>query len=453
MTISLYEVLGVESSATEGEIKKAYRKLALKYHPDKVPEHEREESELKFKEITEAYEILSDEDKRKDYDLGGRGGRGGYDGANFDFDFDFGGPGGGFGGDFDAEDFANFFGGGGQGSFGRNGEARNSLNLDIQFNITVNLKDLYFGKLVKQTYKRDIECFKCKGSGLRKNAVEIQCPGCHGSGVVEEYRRMAGMGGMMYVARVACKKCEGKGMYSSSDDKCRKCKGTGTVKESCTCEFEIKKGSPPEGRVEVSQMGNYKPKFAVGKAVLSYKFVQDTDSSSIESKFHREGDDLYTKVSISLVDALCGFENRKLVQTLDNRWLQVKVPMKKVLKPGDSIIIKNEGMPVFNSIVGSKGDLYVGIEIEFPKDGWMMERGDRNRLIDVLGHVESTTTEDASHESNDNDDTIESTPTTFQIKGKNDVPKTFNTFVNNAKVETFGTDSSKQSWFKGWFGW
>lgn len=454
---TLYEVLGVEESASDGEIRKAYRKLALKFHPDKVAPHERDASEIKFKEITEAYEILSDETKRRDYDLGGINGRNAPD-YDFDFDFGFGGDGGGHG-DFNPDDFANFFGGGFSGNRGHNGNSdakEKAAKLDIHFDVAISLKDLYFGKLIKKTYQRDIICVKCDGSGLRKNAVQITCPTCTGSGVVEEYKRM---GGMVFMQKGICKDCEGKGLYSRRDDRCKKCRGTGVKKEECTCEFQIKKGSPNVGEVEVNDMGNASPKMKTGKAILKYKYdTKDTKNGEdeLESKFHRDGDNLYTKISINLVDALCGFENKRLVQTLDKRWLDVKVPMGKVLKPGDTIVIKGEGMPVLNSMFSSSGDLYVGVEIEFPKDGWMIERNDKNRLIDVLGHVDKkpdskpTTTNDT-----ENDDTLEdatSKPTVFQIKDKKSVPKSFNTYVNDTEVKTFGTETTNSGWF-GWFGW
>lgn len=460
MSTTLYEVLGVETSASDGEIRKAYRKLALKYHPDKVTAEDREASETKFKEITEAYEILCDEEKRRDYDLHGStdsSRRGGYGNGDFDFGFDFDYGGGSYGnGEFTADDFANFFGSGFGGAHGPQHQQRKpQASLDLSFTAEVELRDLYFGKLIKKTYTRDILCVKCKGSGLRKNAVEISCPSCKGVGIVEEYRRM---GGMAFVERVPCKKCEGRGMYSRPDDKCRKCKGKGVNKEECTCEFHIKRGAPNSGSVVVKEMGNVSPKMKPGNAVLNYSMTEKN------VKFERDGNNLYTKISINLVDSLCGFENSKLIQTLDDRWLNLKVPMGKVIKPNDCILIKNEGMPVLDSLLNAFGDLYVGIEIEFPKDGWMLERGDKNRLMDVLGHVDRSQHANGSKNNDSNDtgeeankgyenmDDVETTATVFQIKDKNSVPKSFNTYVNNTEVKTFGKDDSKSSWF-GWFGW
>lgn len=450
-----YDLLGVDSSATEGEIRKAYRKLALKYHPDKASPEEKEINEIKFKEITEAYEVLCDEDKRREYDLGGYGAQREAPDYDFDFDFNFGGGGngGGFGGNFNPDDFANFFGagaGGGGTRFGGTGNggghgANGKVDLDISFTATVTLTDLYYGKLVKETYSRDIICIKCKGSGLKKNAVEIICPTCNGGGFVEEYRRMSGI---MFVERVTCKMCNGKGMYSRPDDRCRKCKGKGVIKEECTCEFQIKKGSPNNGAVVASGFGNAKPKTKTGDAILRYRYVADSNTNSRENKFERDGDNLYTKVSINLVDALGGFENDRLIQSLDNRWLNIKVPMGKVIRPGDSIVIKGEGMPVVDSKSNSFGDLYVGVDIVFPKDSWMLEKGDVGKLKDLLGFVDKS---DKNTESVDGE-ADEVTPTVFQIKDKNNVPKNFNTYVNNTEVKTFGTDETKSTWF-GWFGW
>lgn len=464
MAITFYELLGVETSASEGDIKKAYRKLALKYHPDKVAPEEREASEIKFKEITEAYEVLCDEDRRREYDLGGykSGRRGGGMGPDFDFDFDFGGGfgngRGGFGGDFTPDDFANFFGSGPGGRTGRQSSPGSErIDLNILFSTTVTLKDLYFGKLVKQTYTRDIICIKCKGSGLRKNAVEILCPTCNGHGIVEEYRRMNGLGGVMFVERVPCKNCDGKGMYSRADDKCRKCKGKGVIKEECTCEFQIKKGSANDGVVTSSGFGNARPKMKTGDAILKYKYVADANATSRENNFQREGDNLYTKISINLAEALGGFENNKFIQTLDDRWLNIKIPMGKVITPGDSIVIKNEGMPILDSKSNSCGDLYVGVDIVFPKDNWMLERGDVGKLKNLLGFVDrSKSTNDKGNDSDDDDsndnDAAGVVSTVFQIKDKNSVPKSFNTYVNNTEVKSFGTEESNSGWF-GWFRW
>lgn len=458
MSTTFYELLGVETSASEGEIRKAYRKLALKYHPDKVSVEEREESEIKFKEITEAYEVLSDEDRRREYDLGG------YNNNNnnnrnqhyndFDFDFNFGGnPN---NSNFNPEDFANFFGSGPGSSRPNNfssSNKNNNIDLNIYFNTTVTLKDLYFGKLIKETYSRDIICIKCKGSGLRKNAIEIICPTCNGNGIVEEYRRMSGLGGVMFVERVPCKNCEGKGMYSRSDDKCRKCKGKGFIKEECTCEFEIKKGSLNNGNIESIGSGNSRPKMKTGNAILKYNLVDSNDINNIESKFQRDGNNLYTKIQINLIDSLGGFQNNKLIKSLDNKWLNIKVPMGKVIKPGDSIVIKGKGMPILNS--NSFGDLYVGVDILFPKDNWMLEKGDVSKLRDLLGPVnknDDNVHDDQKNDSKIDDDIDNITPTMFQIKDKNNVPKNFNTYVNNTEVKTFGTDNSSEGWFS-WFGW
>lgn len=454
--MSLYEVLGVESSSSDGEIRRAYRKLALKYHPDKVAAEDRQASEIKFKEITEAYEILCDEDKRREYDLGGSrgsryaggGGGGGGNGPDFDFDFDFGGFNSG-GGDFTADDFANFFGSSGPGARTHgnpNGNNKGTAYLDVTFSTNVTLLDLYFGKLIKKTFTKDIECIKCKGGGLRKNAVEITCPTCNGIGMVKEYRRMENFGGVVYMENVVCKQCDGKGMYSRPDDKCRKCKGKGVTKEECTCEFEIKKGSLDEGSTILKGAGNAGKTangMKTGDAILKWKYAADTNTTSKENKFHREGDNLYTKISINLADALGGFENNRLIQTLDDRWLNVKVPMGKVIRPGDSIVIKGEGMPILNSRLESNGDLYVGVDIIFPNDSWMLERGDVNKLKDILGFIDKPT-------SIADDDNETTSTTVFQIKDKHSVPKSFNTYANNTEVKSFGKEDSKSGWF-GWF--
>ncbi|ODV87577.1 hypothetical protein CANARDRAFT_26961 [[Candida] arabinofermentans NRRL YB-2248] len=452
---SLYDILGVESSSSFTDIKKAYRKLALVYHPDKVPHEEREEAEIKFKEISHAYEVLIDEEKRNTYDLYGTTDgsipsrdTGGY--SYDDFESGFGGAAfGGSGYDFNPEDFARFFNGGGPSRGGHQQQQQRQQQQKTQdaiINYDVTLEDLYNGKTVKISSTRDKICGGCKGTGAKKKAHIITCSRCKGEGVTIKYLQM---GGMIFKEPKECQSCKGKGKYYKSSDFCKKCKGKCVVQESKKLEFLIPKGSPDNGSIILEGEADEAPGLKSGDVILKYKTKQHT-------VFERKGNDLYTKVKISLVDSLCGFKDRKLVKTLDNRWINISVPVGKVIKPGDSIIVSNEGMPI-NGNSNYSGSLYIGIDIEFPKDNWFIERNDLDKLKSVLdfsyGSNGSATANNNSDKDNDLDEgSSEITNAAFTIKSKDTLPKSFNSYFNNTDVTNVGVeDSAKKGWFGGWF--
>ncbi|QPG75520.1 hypothetical protein FOA43_002875 [Brettanomyces nanus] len=470
VTSDLYNVLGVAHDASPEDIRRAYRKLALRYHPDKVGESEREAAEIRFKEITQAYSIIGDSDKRRDYDIYGERVPGapppsgpesyGFGGAAFDgADFDF-----------SPNDFANFFngmntGGGmpGMGGAvpGMDGESRGrptsrgfrgpsrgppkgkkhedgiERTEDAHFNVEVIFLDLYNGKVVKLSEERDRICDKCKGKGVKKSAVEISCSSCNSTGYERRYRHI---GGLSIVETIACSKCNGQGTYYREKDYCKRCKGTGVVKESKILEFAIPKGSANEGSIVLRGESDQSPGLTTGDVILEWK-LKPTDK---ESHFERHGDDLYTKVRVPLVDALCGFSRDKFVETLDNRWLSIKMPQGKVLRPGDSIIIPNEGMPVCGNYRNRHGDLYVAIDIEFPKDDWAIEKNDITSLKSILDIKYGTKGQNS--DLNDNSDV---TNVWFKVKGKSELPVSFNSYNANAVVNS-GVDERK-GWFGRWF--
>lgn len=431
--VGYYEILGVESSATSIEIKKAYRKLALKHHPDKVSPESRETSGEMFKEMTHAYEVLMDEEMRNNYDLygnenGPRGGEGMGNGYNNGFENMFNGNGNNFGPD----DFADFFGNGSNGNNRYKKQQEKKFKTDdINLKVGVSLLDVYLGKIIKHTIERQINCKKCDGKGLRKKANPPKCSTCDGHGRLKRVNRF---GGMMFMEEIQCHDCKGEGIKIRYQDKCKSCLGVGTILSKETLEFNLKKGSPSEGEIKLFGKSNEKLGLKTGDVILKY---QPYESNEI---FTRQDNDLYTKIKIKLIDALVGFKDNHLLKTLDNRWISIKVPIGQVINPNDSIIVKGEGMPILGS--ESFGDLLIGVEIEFPPNNWILEKNDIQTLKRVL---------DIDSKPNDNNKDGEISYGEFQIKPKVDLPKEFNSFNANTDVK-IGTESESGSWFN-WFKW
>lgn len=384
--MSLYEVLEVDSSATDIEIKKAYRKLALRYHPDKVGSEGREEAEIKFKEVSQAYEILSDEDKRRQYDMygttdGPEMGNGYHGYSENPFDNMFGG-----GQEFQADDFYNFFNnmnGGPPAGGARPGKPRTK---DAEINVDVTLEDLFNGKVIKITSTRDIICSHCHGTGAKKHAVPRKCGVCDGEGTVRKIRRVGP--GLVAQDYVDCSTCSGAGKIYRTKDRCKKCTGKKVVEETKILEFEIEKGSFSGELIVLKNESDQYPGKETGDVVLTYTCVD-------HPVFTRKKDDLYTTFTIPLVESLCGF-TRVVAQHLDGRKIKVATPTGKVIRPGDYIKITSEGMPIkklqrrWFGLSPTRGDLYIKMEIEFPQDSWYLEKNDLTKMQNLLPTEVST---------------------------------------------------------------
>lgn len=375
-----YEILEVETSATTAEIKKSYRKLALRYHPDKVSEEERDEAEAKFKELTNAYEVLIDEAKRLHYDLYGNsdgpggGFDNGYGGAYDDF---YGGGANAFGPD----DFYRFFNGmDGDDYAHTNSKPSVPRTEDATLEVDVTLEDLFKGKVIKTTITRDILCTLCDGVGYKKNSVNKLCPECEGQGFHLKIKRYGP--GMIRQEKVTCTKCVGKGKIYRSKDKCKKCQGSRVQEETKILEFEIKKGSHSGESIVLKGASDQAPGKETGDIRLTY-------TCKPHETFERKGDDLYMRYKITLVELLSGF-SKIVAKHLDGRALKITTPRGKVLRPGDFIKIKNEGMPSKNkssswfSSSPQRGDLYIELDIEFPQDNWYLEKNDLTALLNIL---------------------------------------------------------------------
>jgi len=335
----LYDLLGVAPGSSGAEIKKSYRKLALKYHPDKNPD-----AGEKFKEISQAFEILSDEKKRQIYDQGGM------DALK---------EGGGGGGHNPMDIFDMFFGGGGGGGrrgHGMGGMHREQRGRDMVHPLKVSLEELYNGTTRQLALNKNVICSKCNGKGGKDGAVQ-SCQGCHGNGIKVIVRQLGP--GMIQQMQTVCPDCQGKGELIREKDRCRQCMGKKVVRERKILEVHIDKGMKDGQKITFSGEGDQEPDIEPGDIVI----VLDEKEHSV---FKRNGLDLAMEMDIKLVESLCGFE--KLVTTLDDRTLIVQSFMGDIIKPRDVKCILNEGMPVLRDPY-TKGRLIIQFNVIFPVKG------------------------------------------------------------------------------------
>ncbi|ODV63966.1 uncharacterized protein ASCRUDRAFT_78929 [Ascoidea rubescens DSM 1968] len=367
-------------------------KAALKFHPDKVSEEFRTEAEIKFKELSEAYEVLSDENKRNAYDTYGSA-----DGPNGFHDFydeQDGGTG------FTPEDFFNFFDGVNGGvppGFQKQYQPPTKTD-DAELNVKVTLEDLYRGKVIKFTITRDLLCHSCKGTGAKLKATPKTCSTCRGEGFVNKIRRIGP--GLVTQDYVACSTCNGKGKIYKQKDKCRKCEGSGVKEETRILEFYIQKGSSSGESIILKGESDQALNKESGDVILTF-------DAKPHPVFTRKGDDLYADLHVTLQEALCGF-SRIVVKHLDGRGLNLAIPKGTVLRPNEYVKVKNEGMPLKNSKNDSKGDLYLKIFVEFPPDGWCIDSSDIDRVKSILPSSKSSFIETINVSENDiNDNFLE----------------------------------------------
>ena len=340
-----YEVLGVSKGASDDEIKKAYRKTAKKYHPDLNPDNK--EAEEKFKECNEAYEVLSDPQKKARYDQFGF--------AGVDPNYGAGqGAGGfnGFEGDIDLGDiFSSFFGGGfgGFGGGGRNPNAPRKGN-DIQSTISITFEEAAKGCKKSIDISRIEDCSQCHGTGAAEGTSATTCPECQGRGVVNIQQRTAF--GIINTQR-ACSRCGGKGRVIETP--CQKCGGKGKVRKKTKVDINIPAGIDNRQVVNVRGYGdsgiNGGPSGDL-RVVVNVKPHKD---------FEREDYDIWYNKHISIVQAALGAEVR--VPTLDN---DIKYFIPPGTQPGDVFKLKGKGIQRLNSV--GKGDMFVRVIVDIPKE-------------------------------------------------------------------------------------
>uniref|UniRef100_A0A8C8HH25 DnaJ homolog subfamily A member 2 n=1 Tax=Oncorhynchus tshawytscha TaxID=74940 RepID=A0A8C8HH25_ONCTS len=328
----LYDILGVSPSASENELKKAYRKLAKEYHPDKNPD-----AGDKFKEISFAYEVLTNPEKKELYDRYGEQGlrEGGGGGAGMD------------------DIFSHIFGGGWG---GRNGGRRRGE--DMVHPLKVSLEDLYNGKTTKLQLSKNVLCASCNGAGGKAGAVQ-KCVACRGRGMRIMIRQLAP--GMVQQMQSVCTDCNGEGEVISEKDRCKKCEGRKVNKETKLLEVHVDKGMKHGQKISFTGEADQAPGTEPGDILL---VLQEKEHEG----FRRDGHDLHMTQRIGLVEALCGFQ--LAVTHLDGRQLAVKYPPGKVIEPGCIRVVKGEGMPQYRNPF-EKGDLFIKFDVQFPENNWI----------------------------------------------------------------------------------
>ncbi|KAJ2900450.1 DnaJ-like protein xdj1 [Coemansia aciculifera] len=323
---SYYSVLQVETSASEAEIKRAYRTLAMKYHPDKNPEG----AEM-FKEISHAYETLSDPQRRAAYDQYGESG-GRHEGPSME------------------DMFGSMFGGHPSRDPSRNPRAE-------LHPLSVTLEDLFRGKKMRLKLERSIPCSHCKGLGGKRSVLK-GCAPCGGLGYINSLRQMGP--GMFMPQRSVCQSCQGSGKVIPEKNKCKRCKGLRVKTEADTVEIKIDPGMSDRQKVVLKGKGDQAP----GEEAQDLVFVLEQKA---HATFVRIGDDLVAEAEIDLAEALCGF-SRVMLHDLKGRPLLV-THQTGVIRPGEVLCIHGEGMPRERR-PGDRGDLLVKLHIKFPENRW-----------------------------------------------------------------------------------
>lgn len=331
-----YAVLGVTKNASQDELKKAYRKAAIKNHPDKGGDPE------KFKELAQAYEVLSDPEKREIYDQYGedalKEGMGGGGGGHNPFDI-----------------FEQFFGGGGFGGGSSRGR-RQKRGEDVVHTLKVSLEDLYNGTSKKLSLSRNRLCPKCRGKGS-KSGASGKCYGCQGTGMKVITRQIGP--GMIQQMQHVCPECRGSGEVISDKDKCPQCKGNKVTQEKKVLEVNVEKGMQHGQKIVFQGEADEAPDTVTGDIVFVLQLKE-------HPKFKRKYDDLYVEHTLSLTESLCGFQFA--LPHLDGRQLLIKSNPGEVIKPGQSKAINDEGMPHYQRPF-MKGRLYIHFNVEFPDSG------------------------------------------------------------------------------------
>ncbi|MEN9582754.1 MAG: hypothetical protein RL641_708 [Candidatus Parcubacteria bacterium] len=344
-----YDILGVPKGASKDEIKKAFHKMAHKFHPDK-----KDGNADKFKEVNEAYQTLSDEKKRAQYDTYGQtfngaggpnqGGFGGFDPSGFG-GFDFSGA---QGQQFDFGDlgdiFSEFFGGGMGGGSGRGGKPRGS---DISTEISIPFSESIFGSTRMLVINKTSTCETCKGNGAKPGTETTTCDKCNGNGQVRETKRSI-LGS--FTAVQECSKCHGAGKVSK--DPCSTCRGLGVHRKEERIELVIPAGIENGEMIRLTGMGEAVPRGTTGDLYVKVRVEK-------HKTILREGSNLASTLSIRLSDALLGAEYK--VETLDGP-VEVSIPAGATF--GEILRIKGKGVPTGKN---SRGDFMVKLDIELPK--------------------------------------------------------------------------------------
>ena len=338
-----YEVLGVSRGASEDEIKKAYKKMARKYHPDLNPGDKT--AEEKFKEVNEAYEVLSDADKKARYDQYGH--------AGVDPNFGAGGFGGGFDGSFDFGDLGDIFGsffGGGFGGGRRTNPNAPQRGESIRMSIAISFEEAAFGCEKAVTVERYETCDTCHGNGCAPGTSPEVCPDCHGTGTVQ-VRRQTPMG--VFATSSPCPKCGGKGRIIHQP--CKDCRGSGMVRKKKTIQASIPAGIDNGQTISIRGQGNAGKNGGPAGDLLIVIAVRPHEI------FRREGTSVLCEAPITFTQAVLGAELE--IPTIDGK---VKYTLPEGTQSGTTFRLKGKGIPSING--RGRGDQYVTVYIETPKN-------------------------------------------------------------------------------------
>ncbi len=354
-----YEVLGVGKQATDDEIKKAYRKIAIKYHPDRNPGNK--EAEEKFKEAAEAYSVLSDKQKRQQYDQFG------FDGPNMGGGFGGFGDAGGFSMDDIFSMFGDVFGGrggfSGFGGFGGGGAQRAQYRgSDLRLKVRLSLQEVATGVTKKFKVKKDVVCQHCHGSGAQAGSSATTCPTCNGNGyTVKTVRSILGM----MQTQSECPTCHGEGKVIKN--KCPHCAGTGIVKGEEVVEINIPAGVAEGMVVNVPGKGNAAPHNGVNGNIQVFIEEEPNDT------FIRDNQDIIYNLLLDFPTAALGGEVE--IPTIDGKKVRVKI--EAGTQPGKTLRLRGKGLPAVQGYGNGQGDLVVNISVYVPKT---LERHERQML-------------------------------------------------------------------------
>jgi molecular chaperone DnaJ len=330
-----YEVLGVARGASEADLKSAFRKLAMQHHPDKNPGNK--EAELKFKELNEAYQVLSDADKRAAYDRFGHQA----------FQNGGGGGGPGFGGDFSdvmSDIFESFFG---EQRGRRGGAAGPGRGSDLRYNLEITLEEAYKGKAATIAVPSAVSCEACSGTGAKPGSKARQCPTCSGAG------RVRASQGFFSIERT-CPNCGGRGEVI--DDPCRSCSGAGRVMRERNLSVNVPAGVEDGTRIRLAGEGEAGQRGGPTGDLYIFMAVKP------HPIFQRDGADLFCRVPLGMAAAALGGEVE--VPNLDGTRSKVVIP--PGTQTGKQFRLKGKGMPVLRA--RDMGDLYIQVAVETPQN-------------------------------------------------------------------------------------
>lgn len=354
-----YEVLGIQKGASEDEIKKAYKKLARKYHPDMNPGDK--EAEEKFKEVNEANEVLSDPEKKARYDQFGF--------AGVDPNYGAGAGGGAYGGGFDFGDLGDIFGsffGGGFGGQRRNPNAP-QRGESIRASVSISFTEAAFGCEKSVTIERSEQCPTCKGSGCAPGTTPEVCPDCRGSGTVQT-RRQTPMG--VFASNGPCRKCGGTGRLIHQP--CSDCRGSGAVRKRRTIKVNIPAGIDHGQTISLRGQGGAGKNGGPAGDLLITVMVQPHEI------FRRDGVDVFCEAPITFTQAALGAELE--IPTIDGK---VKYSIPEGTQTGTVFRLKGKGVPVLNG--RGRGDQYVTVVIETPRSLNKEQKEALRRFSETLG--------------------------------------------------------------------